>query len=210
MSPKVVLVTGGTGLVGRAVEKEIAAQAPPQEQWVFVGSKDADLRDAKSTEAMFERVRPTHVLHLAAKVGGLFLNMRCPVEMWKENIEMNTNVMEACRKFKVEKLITALSMCIFPNEVTYPIDETMLHKGPAHEGLIGYAMAKRMVDIMNRCYHKEYGCKFTSVIPTNIFGPHDNYNLEDAHVIPALIHKCYIAKQDGTPLTIMGSGKPLR
>jgi GDP-L-fucose synthase len=85
-----------------------------------------------------------------------------------------------------------------------------IHDGPPHESNFGYAYAKRLIDIQNRAYHEQHGCCFTSVIPTNIFGLHDNFSLEDSHVIPGLIHKCYLAKRDGTPLTVWGSGQPLR
>lgn len=85
-----------------------------------------------------------------------------------------------------------------------------MHAGPPHHSNEGYAYAKRMIDVLNRCYFEEYGLKYTSVIPTNIYGPHDNFNVEDGHVIPGLIHKCYKAKEAGTPFTIWGSGKPLR
>ncbi|KAF6266749.1 GDP-L-fucose synthetase [Scenedesmus sp. NREL 46B-D3] len=112
--------------------------------------------------------------------------------------------------FKVEKLVSCLSTCVFPDKTTYPIDETMIHNGPPHSSNEGYAYAKRMVDMQNRLYNEQYGCNFTAVIPTNIFGPHDNYDLEDSHVIPGLIHKCYLAQQKGEPFSIMGSGKPLR
>jgi GDP-L-fucose synthase len=103
-----------------------------------------------------------------------------------------------------------LSTCIFPDKTTYPIDETMLHTGPPHSSNAGYAYAKRMIDVLNRCYNEEYGCQFTSVIPTNIYGPHDNFNLEDSHVIPGLIHKACIAKDAGTDFVVWGSGTPLR
>jgi GDP-L-fucose synthase len=86
----------------------------------------------------------------------------------------------------------------------------MLHSGPPHHSNEGYAYAKRMIDVLNRSYREEYGCNFTSVIPTNIYGPHDNFNLEDSHVIPGLIHKFYNAQKAGTSMTVMGTGKPLR
>lgn len=103
-----------------------------------------------------------------------------------------------------------LSTCIFPDKTSYPIDETMLHDGPPHPSNEGYAYAKRLIDTMNRAYAVEYGCNFTAIIPTNVYGPHDNYSIEDGHVIPGLIHKCYLAKRDGTSFTIWGSGSPLR
>ena len=87
---------------------------------------------------------------------------------------MNDNIFEACRVFKVRKLVSCLSTCIFPDKVTYPIDESMIHAGPPHASNEGYAYAKRMIDVLNRCYAEEYGCNFTAVVPTNIYGPHDN------------------------------------
>lgn len=143
-------------------------------------------------------------------VGGLFANMAKKVEFYRENMLMNDNVMECCRIYKVEKLVSCLSTCIFPDKTTYPIDETMVHDGAPHASNEGYAYAKRMIDVMNRCYAEEYGCKFTAVIPTNIYGPADNFSIDGGHVIPGLIHKCYLAKQNGTPFTVWGSGSPLR
>jgi GDP-L-fucose synthase len=205
-----VLVTGGTGLVGKAVEA-VTSRAPVEgETWFFAGSKDANLTSMTETTALFERVKPTHVIHLAGKVGGLFKNMKYKVEMWKDNVEINSNVMECCKDFKVTKLVSCLSTCIFPDKTTYPIDETMLHTGPPHSSNEGYAYAKRMIDVVSRCYNEQYGCNFTSVIPTNVYGPHDNYHLEDSHVVPGLIHKFYNAQKTGEPMKVWGSGKPLR
>jgi GDP-L-fucose synthase len=215
-TPSVILVTGGTGLVGKALQTVVAeehAANPAQaaaERWVFLSSKDADLTSMESTMACFDKHKPTHVIHLAAKVGGLFKNLTEKVQMWKDNIDINNNVMECCRILGVKKLVSCLSTCIFPDKTTYPIDETMLHDGAPHRSNEGYAYAKRMIDVLNRCYHDQYGCNFTAVIPTNIYGPHDNYHLHDSHVVPGLIHKFHNAKANGTPMTVMGTGKPLR
>lgn len=206
----VVMVTGGSGLVGSAIRDFVATSKKEGEEWVFLSSKDGDLRDRKSTEAIFEKYQPTHVIHLAAKVGGLFANLAQKVEFYRENTLINDNIMELCRIHKVKKLVSFLSTCIFPDKTTYPIDETMLHDGPPHPSNEGYAYAKRLIDTMNRAYAEEYGCNFTSIIPTNIYGPHDNFSIKNGHVIPGLIHKCFIAKRDGTPFTIWGSGTPLR
>ncbi|ETL35999.1 hypothetical protein L916_11926 [Phytophthora nicotianae] len=206
----VVLVTGGTGLVGRALQDVVASLGSPQDEWHFVGSKDADLRDPQQTRELFERVRPTHVLHLAALVGGLFHNLSRKVDFFRENMAINDSVLQCCQQFDVKKLVSCLSTCVFPAETAYPLDETMLHSGRAHSSNEGYAMAKRLVDTLNRCYADQFGCNFTSVIPTNIYGPHDNFNVDDGHVVPGLIHKCYLAKRDSMPFVIWGSGKPLR
>lgn len=204
------MVTGGSGLVGQAIRMFVEENPKANESWVFLSSKDGDIRDRKATEAIFEKVKPTHVIHLAAKVGGLFANMAQKVEFYRENVLINDNIMECCRIYKVEKLVSFLSTCIFPDKTKYPIDETMMHDGPPHPSNEGYAYAKRLIDTMNRAYAEEYGCNYTSIIPTNIFGPHDNFSIQNGHVIPGLIHKCYIAKKEGTPFTIWGSGTPLR
>jgi len=207
----VVLVTGGTGLVGKGIQKALEDDPLAKEEtWIFASSKDVNLVDMTSTEALFEKHKPTHVIHLAAKVGGLFANLAGNVEFYRENILMNDNVMECARIYNVQKLVSCLSTCVFPDKTSYPIDETMIHNGPPHESNVGYSVAKRMVDVMNHCYKKQYGCNFTSIIPTNVYGPHDNYSIENGHVIPGLIHKCYLAKQKGEDLTLWGTGSPLR
>jgi len=211
---KRILVTGGTGLVGKGIESFIHSsqyQSKLQsEQWIFLSSKEGDLRKYEDTKAIFEKYKPTHVVHLAAMVGGLFKNMRLKLKFFDDNLDINRNILRCSHEFKVEKLVSCLSTCIFPDKTTYPIDETMVHNGPPHPSNEGYAYAKRMLDVQNRLYNEAYGCKFVSVIPTNIYGPHDNYNLEDSHVIPGLIHKCHIAKEKGTDFVVWGSGKPLR
>jgi len=208
------MVTGGSGLLGQGIKDYVMENnkqnQKPGETWIFLSSKDGDLTDRKETEAIFEKYKPTHVIHLAAKVGGLFANMAEKVEFYRLNIIMNDNVMECSRIYKVQKLVGMLSTCIFPDKTTYPIDETMIHNGPPHHSNEGYAYAKRMIDTMNRAYASEYGCNFTSIIPTNIYGKYDNFSIEKGHVIPGLIHKCYKAKQDNTPFRIWGSGTPLR
>ena len=131
------------------------------------------------------------MIHLAAMVGGLFRNMKHNVEFFRENILINDNVMECCREYNVKKLVSCLSTCIFPDKTTYPIDETMLHSGPPHDSNAGYSYAKRMLSVMSKLYCQQYGCNFTCIIPTNVYGPHDNYSIEDGHVIPGDSSPCY-------------------
>ncbi|KAM9235308.1 GDP-L-fucose synthase [Leptosomus discolor] len=208
---KRILVTGGTGLVGRAIEKVVAdGEGRPEEEWIFVSSRDADLTNATETKALFERHKPTHVIHLAAMVGGLFKNIRYNLDFWRRNVHINDNVLHSAYEMGVQKVVSCLSTCIFPDKTTYPIDESMIHNGPPHSSNFGYSYAKRMIDIQNRGYFEQHGCRFTAVIPTNVFGPHDNFNIEDGHVLPGLIHKVYAAKQTGSALTVWGTGKPRR
>nr|SVE92513.1 EOG090X09NN [Megafenestra aurita] len=207
---KIILVTGGSGLVGQAIKKVSEQDPRDDETFIFLSSKDADLKDPLATEKLFEKYHPTHVIHLAAMVGGLFTNMKHNLDFLRNNLLINDNVLQNSYKSGVKKVISCLSTCIFPDKTSYPIDETMIHDGPPHSSNFGYSYAKRLIDVQNHAYHQQHGCHFTSVIPTNVFGAHDNYNLEDSHVIPGLIHKAYIAKKEGKPLVAFGTGKPLR
>jgi GDP-L-fucose synthase len=150
------------------------------------------------------------VLHLAARVGGLFANMNDKVGFYRDNMRMNENVIHTCYGRKVEKCVSCLSTCIFPDIATYPMDEDTIHKGLPHTSNFGYSFAKRVIDVQNRIYNDQFGCNFTSVVPCNVYGPHDQWDLSKSHVIPGLIHKAYLAKQNGQALKVFGSGKPLR
>ncbi|XP_008335159.1 GDP-L-fucose synthase-like [Cynoglossus semilaevis] len=207
-----VLVTGGTGLVGMALQHLVKEknEAKEGEEWIFLSSKDANLMNMEETRAVFKKHQPTHVIHLAAMVGGLFRNMKYNLDFWRNNVYINDNVLEAAHEAGAVKVVSCLSTCIFPDKTTYPIDETMIHNGPPHESNFGYSYAKRMIDIHNRAYYQKHGRIFTAVIPTNVFGPHDNFNIEDGHVLPGLIHKVYLAQKEGTPFVVWGSGKPRR
>ena len=112
--------------------------------------QDANLLNEKETEALFEKHKPTHVIHLAALVGGLFANMSANCDFFRKNMKMNDNILEMCHKFGVKKLVSCLSTCIFPDKTTYPIDETMVHNGPPHPSNFGYSYAKRMIDVQNK------------------------------------------------------------
>ncbi len=205
---KTILVTGGSGLVGSAIRN--ISKNYPDYTFFFVSSKHYDLNDINATKKMYEEIRPNYVIHLAACVGGLFKNMNNKVEMLEKNLMINYNVVKCAHEYKVEKLIACLSTCIFPDKVTYPIKESALHEGPPHSSNDAYAYAKRMLEIHCKAYRENYGDNFTCIIPTNIYGPHDNYDLENGHVIPSLIHKCYISKKEQKDFVIKGTGKPLR
>jgi GDP-L-fucose synthase len=202
-----ILVTGGSGMVGQAI-REISCNY--SYTFIFVGSKDYDLTSEQDTRNMFVKYQPTYVIHLAAYVGGLYKNMTQLVQMLEKNVSMNLNVIKMCHEFKVKKVIACLSTCIFPDQTTYPINENMLHTGPPHESNAPYAYAKRLLDIQCAAYRSQYDSPFLCVIPTNLYGRHDQFDLQDAHVIPALIHQCYLAKQNNTDFKVKGTGKPLR
>jgi GDP-L-fucose synthase len=130
--------------------------------------------------------------------------------MFEKNMVINMNLLKICHKLRVKKVICCLSTCIFPDNIEYPINETKLHKGEPHYSNEGYAYAKRMLDVHCKLYQNEYNDNFICVIPTNIYGINDNFNLVNSHVIPALIHKCYLAKEHGQDFLIKGNGKPVR
>ena len=201
-----VLVTGGSGLVGKALQKVICDTGNSKE-WVFLNSSHGDLRSFQETQRIFQTYQPTHVIHLAAIVGGLFHNMKAGADFFDGNMRMALNVYRCAHEAGVQTLISCLSTCIFPDNTSYPIDETMIHNGPPHSSNEGYAYAKRMLDVLNRTYASQFGRQYTSVIPTNIYGPHDNFHLEHSHVIPGLIHKAFLCQDS---LTVFGTGAPLR
>ena len=194
-----VLITGGTGLVGSSIS-----------QGIKLSSKDGDLRDLDKTLEIFDKHKPNKEIHCAGRVGGLGGNMNYKGEFFYDNIMMNTNVIEAARRTGVERLVCFLSTCVFPDDVEYPLTEEKVHLGEPHFSNYPYAYAKRMADIQIRAYREQYGIEYVSVIPTNIYGPHDNFNIETGHVLPSLIHKCYLAQQNNTDFVIWGTGKPLR
>lgn len=194
-----VLVTGGTGLAGCQIDG------------IKVSSSDYNLTKFDDTLSMFIDHTPDVVIHTAGKVGGINANMVYKGEFFYDNIMINTNILECCRIFKVQKVVSFLSTCIFPDKVEYPLTEDKVHLGPPHESNYAYAYSKRMIDIQSKAYRDQYGLNAISVSPTNMYGPNDNYNLDNGHLIPSLIHKCYLAKNyKDTDFVVWGSGNPLR
>lgn len=201
---KKTLVTGAGGLVGYAIR-----QLNPKNS-VYITRKDTDLTDFAQTKKIFEEIKPDYVIHLAAEIAGIGGNIIHSGEFFRKNIMINVNVLEAARLADVDKLISFMSTCVFPDPCTYPLNEKDIHFGPPHPSNFGYAYAKRMLEVQSSAYRKEWGCNFIVAIPTNIYGESDFWNLEDGHVVPSLIHKCYLAKKNNKDLVVWGSGRPLR
>ena len=156
--------------------------------------------------------RVNAVIHCAARVGGVKVNIEQVADFFDDNVKMNMNVLEACKERSL-KLVSVLSTCIYPDAsyVKYPLTEDQIHAGPPPQSNFGYAYAKRMLEVQSQAYRKQFGCNFISVIPNNLYGPNDNYDLSSGHVIPALIRKFYEAKIFGhKSVEIWGSGKPMR
>ena len=160
-----VLVTGGSGLVGKALQTVVGNA----ENWTFLSSADGDLRSLQATQEIFERYKPTHVIHLAAIVGGLFHNMAAGADFFDGNMRMVLNVYNCAHAAGVQKLVSCLPTCIFSDEICRsgtPIGETMVHAGPPYPSNEGYA--KRMLDVLNRAVSTQHGRQYTSVVPTNV------------------------------------------
>lgn len=209
---KTILVTGGSGLLGNALSG--ISLKFPKDKWIFLSRKDGDLKNFDDCKKIFEKHTPTIVIHLAADVGGLFKNMRGNVELFENNLLINFNVVRCCTLYNVQRAICCLSTCIYPDKIpSYPIKEEYLHLGPPHSSNSGYAYAKRFMDIHTQLINgdnNDNGTKFVNIVPTNIYGEFDNFSLEDGHVVPGLIHKAYMAKKNGKPFVVYGTGKPLR
>ena len=196
---KKVLITGGGGMVGSAMESPLKL------------TRDyCDLLNRKQTNRFFSAVKPDGVIHCAGKVGGIGGNSNYKGQYFYENILINTNVIEAARQAGVQNLVSFLSTCVFPDKVSYPLTVDQVHQGDPHDSNYPYAYAKRMADIQIRAYREQYNINYTSIIPSNIYGPNDNFSLEHVHVMPMLIHKLYLAKKNKTDFIVWGSGKPLR
>ncbi|MDP7009299.1 MAG: GDP-L-fucose synthase [Phycisphaerales bacterium] len=194
-----LLVTGGRGLVGSAITGDFK----PTRQ-------ELDLMDLDAIVAYLQDHAISNIVHCAAKVGGIKANMDQLGEFFYANTVINTNVLEAARLCGIEKVVSFMSTCVFPDDATYPLSADQIHHGEPHNSNYAYAYAKRMLDVQSRAYRDQYGCNFVTVIPCNIYGPHDNFDLESSHVIPALIRKCDAAIENGTDFVIWGSGNPWR
>jgi GDP-L-fucose synthase len=194
-----LLVTGGRGLVGSAIHGDFKPTR-----------NELDLMDLDAIVAYLKERHITEMIHCAAKVGGIKANMDQLGEFFYANTIINTNVLEAARQCGVEKVVSFMSTCVFPDNATYPLTPDQIHNGEPHSSNYAYAYAKRMLDVQSRAYRDQYGCNFVTVIPCNIYGPHDNFDLESSHVIPALIRKCDTAIEDRTDFVIWGTGNPWR
>ena len=200
-----ILITGGTGMVGSAFN-----DIQTNHDLVLVGSKDYDLTSKREANRMLMHIRPDAIVHLAARVGGVKGNSDYVADFFYDNIMINTNILQACKDHKISKVLSLLSTCIYPNNPMYPLTEDQIHDGEPHQSNFGYAYAKRMLDVQSRAMRNQYDLKYITAVPNNIYGPKDNYHLDDSHVIPAMIRKLHEAKVKGADVTLWGSGEPLR
>ena len=203
-----VLVAGSTGLVGSAV---VGAFQNESHEVIEVHSKIVDLTDRTATFAFFRNVRPEVVVDAAAKVGGIAANVKMPVEFLSNNVQIQTNLMNAAHEVGVERFIFLGSSCIYPRSASQPIKEEYLLSGPLETTNSAYAIAKIAGIELIRSYRREYGRRWISLMPTNLYGPRDNFDLESSHVLPALIRRFSEAVDEGvSDITLWGSGSPRR
>lgn len=204
-----VLVTGAAGMGGSAVMLELIRQG-------FTGvmpiDKDVcDLTDTNQVNTLFSLLKPDYIFHLAAKVGGINANNTQSADFTYQNLMMECNVLQAAKLFKVKKLIFCGSACIYPKDTKMPIKEEYFLSGKLEETNKGYAIAKIAGVILCQMYRKQYGCDFISAMPTNLYGPRDNFHLTDSHVLPALLRKFHDAKIQNSPsVEIWGTGNTWR
>jgi GDP-L-fucose synthase len=203
-----ILVAGATGLVGSAIVKELESQT---KSTIGISSKDVDLLDRSKTFEFIKSLKPTAIIDCAAKVGGIGGNNSYPVEFLSQNLQIQSNLMDAAHAAKVSKFVFLGSSCIYPRDCAQPIKEEYLLTGELEQTNSAYAVAKIAGIELIKSYRKEYGYKWISVMPTNMYGPNDNFDLENGHVLPVLIRKFIEAKRSGSSKVILwGSGSPLR
>jgi GDP-L-fucose synthase len=205
---KKVLITGGHGFLGTQVFEEFTKA----KYSVFApGSGRADLRKMEDTLEVVNAVCPDIVVHLAAKVGGIGANKENPGSFFYENMIMGINVVEACRRCSVPKLVVAGTICAYPKFTPVPFKESDLWNGFPEETNAPYGIAKKALLVMCQAYRQQYGSNFIYLLPVNLYGPNDNFNLETSHVIPAMIRKFHEAKMAKSHnVTLWGDGTPTR
>lgn len=204
-----IYVAGHRGLVGSAIVRSLNRQG--YDNVIGRTHKELDLTDQAAVRDFFEQERPDVVVLAAAKVGGINANNTTPAEFAYENLQIQCNVIKCCHDYHVKKLLFLGSTCIYPRMAPQPIPESALLTGPLEETNEAYAIAKIAGLEMCKFFKRQYGDDFISCMPTNLYGPYDNYELQGSHVMPAMIRKFHEAKVNGAPtVELWGTGSPLR
>ncbi|MGE4297664.1 MAG: NAD-dependent epimerase/dehydratase family protein [Desulfovibrionaceae bacterium] len=203
-----ILVTGAGAVLGHGF-KAIQGEYPDVE-FVFLASKDCDLRDPDKTMEVFAAHKPDAIIHLAAVSGGIGLSIKHPASLLRDNTLMIFSVLEAVRKLGIGKIIMTLTTGMYPTNAPLPLNEDNIHDGYPHGSNYGSSFAKRLCDPAIRSYREEYGVNAIGLAPSGIFGPHDNFNFDDAPMLPALIRRFYENRNTDENVVIWGDGTPLR
>ena len=204
-----IYVAGHRGLVGSAIVRNLKAKG--YEQVIGRTHKELDLTEQQAVRDFFEQERPDVVVLAAAKVGGIHANETAPAQFAYQNMQIQCNVIKCCHDYQVKKLLFLGSTCIYPRMAPQPIPEDALLTGPLEKTNEAYAIAKIAGLKMCQFFKQQYGDDFISCMPTNLYGPYDNYDLQGSHVLPAMIRKFHEAKKNGAPtVELWGTGSPLR
>lgn len=193
------LITGGSGLLGSNIDGGLKPS-----------SKQLNLLNYDALRSYIVENQVTKIVHSAAIVGGVHANTALICDFFLDNLTMNTNILRACREFKLNNSVFILSTCVFPADAPLPLREEYIHLGEPHHTNYGYAYAKRMLEVGSRVLKQQYDVNTVCLIPCNFYGPNDNHHLEYGHIIPSLIHKCYLAMKNNTDFVVWGSGTPKR
>lgn len=204
-----IYVAGHRGLVGSAILRKLEEQG--YTNLVYKTSNELDLRDLKQVEEFFQTEKIEYVFLAAAKVGGIVANNQYPADFIRDNLMIQTNIIDSAYRSGVKKLLFLGSTCIYPKKAPQPLKEEYLLTGELEPTNDAYAIAKIAGIKMCESYNRQYGTKFISVMPTNLYGPNDNFDLHTSHVLPALIRKFHEAKENNSKFVeVWGTGKPLR
>lgn len=204
-----IYVAGHRGLVGSAISRALDARG--FDNRIERTSAELDLRDAQATEAMFAQEKPQYVFLAAAKVGGIVANNSYPVEFLQDNLAIQNNIISAAYRHGVKRLLFLGSSCIYPKMAPQPLRETSLLTGPLEPTNRAYALAKIAGIELCWSYNRQYGTQFLAAMPTNLYGPGDNYHPDNSHVIPGLLRRFHEARLSNQPqVAVWGSGKPRR
>lgn len=204
-----IYIAGHKGMVGSAIHRNLLNKG--YNNFLLRTSKETDLRNQQAVKDLFEQNRPDYVFLAAAKVGGIQANNTYRAEFIYDNLLMEANIIHAAKEFGVKKLLFLGSSCIYPKNAPQPLKEEYLLTGTLEPTNEPYAIAKIAGIKLCDAFRSQYGCNFISAMPTNLYGPNDNYDLNNSHVLPALLRKFHEAKKNGDPtVTVWGSGTPLR
>ena len=198
-----VIVTGGTGFLGRRMHIE-------KPQWSYISSKDCDLTNSSQVSQLLNDLKPDAIVHLAALVGGIKDNIEKQAEYYHANTLINTNVIHEAHKAGIDRVLSSLSTCAFPESAQYfPFSEDTFFHGPPTITNFSYGMTKRMLQVSSMAYRKQYGHNYSTFCPSNLYGPDDHFGEESSHFVASLIHKIAAIDEGGT-VELWGTGLPLR